>query len=83
MSQRDTTISVVHCDAAHVKAKSYEAIDAEISKIGILFTKEILKAIYQSKSLLERLHVLKKKPTNDAEGTSLVSCGCDGSHHWL
>ena len=47
-------------DAAHIEAKVYEEIgDLEI-RISIEFTVEILKAVYQYESLLNKLRSLKK-----------------------
>jgi hypothetical protein len=47
-------------DAAHIEAKTYAQITNEELLIAIDFTKEILKAIYQYKILLEKLKSLKK-----------------------
>lgn len=49
-------------DAAHIEAKDYENISDEEVTVAILFTKEILKSLYQYTSLLGRLRSLKKKP---------------------
>ena len=48
-------------DAAHIEANTFEQIGKEELEISIDFTKEILKAVYQYESLLERLRSLKKQ----------------------
>ncbi|NMC21818.1 MAG: DUF4145 domain-containing protein, partial [Thermogutta sp.] len=49
-------------DAAHIEAKDYgEISDVEVT-VAIAFTKEILKALYQYSSLLDKLRSLKKQP---------------------
>ena len=50
-------------DAAHVESRAYEAVGPEEVETGILFTKEVLKATYQYKSLKEKLAALRKQPT--------------------
>ena len=47
-------------DAAHIEAKSYDAIEKEEMKVAIALTKEILKAVYQLDDLVKRLQALKK-----------------------
>lgn len=47
-------------DAAHIEAKTFEQIGKDELEISIEFTKEILKAVYQYESLLEKLRSLKK-----------------------
>lgn len=47
-------------DAAHIEAKTYDAIGKEELSIAIELTKEILKAVYQLDGLLVRLKALKK-----------------------
>lgn len=49
-------------DAAHVEAKSYNTIGVEESADSIELAKEILKARYQLKGLIERLQARKKSP---------------------
>ena len=49
-------------DAAHVEATAYNNVGQEEVEVGILFAKEVLKAVYQYKSLLTRLKSLKKAP---------------------
>jgi len=51
-------------DAAHIEAKSFEDIGQEELETAILFTKEILKSVYQYKSLLTKLRNLKQKGEN-------------------
>lgn len=47
-------------DAAHIVAKTYDAIEAEEVEVAIDLTKELLKAVYQYGSLVDRLRALKK-----------------------
>ena len=47
-------------DAAHVVLKDFDQIGSEELEVGILFTKELLKAVYQSSILADRLKALKK-----------------------
>jgi len=47
-------------DAAHVEAKQYDDISEEEVTVGIQFTKEILKSLYQYSTLLGKLRALKK-----------------------
>lgn len=47
-------------DAAHIEAKTYDVIGEEEVRVAIDLTKELLKAVYQYKSLLARLAGLKK-----------------------
>ena len=47
-------------DAAHIEAKTYNAIGKEELETAIDVTKEILKAVYQLDSLIERLRRHKK-----------------------
>lgn len=47
-------------DAAHIEAKTFEEIGQTEIEISIEFTKEILKAVYQYKGLLDKLNSLKK-----------------------
>lgn len=49
-------------DAAHIESRDFNDIGEDEIEIGIEFTKEILKAVYQYKHLLEKLRGLKKKP---------------------
>jgi hypothetical protein len=46
-------------DAAHIELKDFDAIGPEQVEVEILFTKELLKAVYQSSMLAERLENLK------------------------
>ncbi len=48
-------------DAAHIEANTFEQIGKDELEISIEFTKEILKAVYQYESLLEKLRSLKKE----------------------
>jgi hypothetical protein len=47
-------------DAAHINAKDYDKIGQEESKLAIELAKELLKAVYQYASLVDRLKALKK-----------------------
>ena len=47
-------------DAAHIEAKVYDSIGKEEVDLGLLLTKEILKAVYQLDDLVKRLQALKK-----------------------
>lgn len=49
-------------DAAHIEAKDYDKIGAEESELAIELSKELLKAVYQYTSLVQRLTALKKSP---------------------
>jgi Domain of unknown function (DUF4145) len=48
-------------DAAHVELKNFDKISHEEIEVGIEFTKEVLKAVYQHSILVNRLEALKKK----------------------
>ena len=47
-------------DAAHIESREYEKVGQEEVEIGIEFTKEVLKAVYQYSALLSKLRALKK-----------------------
>lgn len=47
-------------DAAHIEAKSYDAIGQEEAALAIELAKELLKAVYQYQSLVDKLRALKK-----------------------
>jgi Domain of unknown function (DUF4145) len=47
-------------DAAHVEAKAYDAIGSSEATVAIELAKELLKAVYQYSSLLDKLKALKK-----------------------
>jgi hypothetical protein len=49
-------------DAAHIESNTYNQIAQEEVEVGIEFTKEVLKAVYQYTALLSRLRALKKTP---------------------
>jgi hypothetical protein len=49
-------------DAAHVESEEYAKIGKDEAEVGIEFTKEVLKALYQYKAILDRLTALKKPP---------------------
>ena len=52
-------------DAAHIESNTFEEIGKNEVEISIEFTKEILKAVYQYESLLEKLRGLKKPKTEE------------------
>jgi hypothetical protein len=47
-------------DAAHIKALTYNEVGPEEVMLAIDVTKEVLKAVYQYGSLVDRLNALKK-----------------------
>jgi hypothetical protein len=47
-------------DAAHIELKDFDQIGQEEVEVGILLAKELLKAVYQSSMLADRLKALKK-----------------------
>jgi hypothetical protein len=49
-------------DAAHFESKAFNQVGEEEIEVGIIFTKEILKAVYQYENLLNKLKSLKKAP---------------------
>ena len=49
-------------DAAHLEAKVYDEVGKEEVEAAIDLCKEILKAVYQLSSLVQRLRSLKKPP---------------------
>jgi hypothetical protein len=53
-------------DAAHFESHAYDNVGKEEIETGIEFTKEVLKAVYQYKALLQRLQKLKKAPPSSA-----------------
>ena len=52
-------LKVLGNDAAHVIAKEYASIGREEAALSIEVAKEILKALYQHKGLVERLQKLR------------------------
>lgn len=50
-------------DAAHIELKHFDTIGQEEVRVGILFTKELLKAVYQSSQIADMLEALKKPVT--------------------
>ena len=48
-------------DAAHIESKAYDQIGAEEAELSIELGKEILKARYQLKGIVDRLKAKKKK----------------------
>lgn len=53
-------LKILGNDAAHIEAKEYAAIGKEEAEIAVEVAKEILKALYQHKSLIERMQKLKQ-----------------------
>ncbi len=51
-------------DAAHIEAQTFSEIGKEEIEVSLEFSKEILKAVYQYDSLLQRLKRLKDKTNN-------------------
>jgi hypothetical protein len=49
-------------DAAHIESQEYDKVGKDEVEVGIEFTKEVLKAVYQYSALLTRLRALKKAP---------------------
>jgi len=49
-------------EAAHIESREYDQLGKEEVEVGIEFTKEVLKAVYQYSALLARLRRLKKAP---------------------
>lgn len=49
-------------DAAHIESKEYDSVGREEVEVGIEFTKEVLKGVYQMSELLSRLRALKATP---------------------
>ncbi len=47
-------------DAAHIESQEYTKVGQEEVEVGIEFTKEVLKAVYQYSALLSKLRALKK-----------------------
>jgi hypothetical protein len=47
-------------DAAHIESQQFNRVGKEEVEVGIEFTKEVLKAVYQMSALLQRLRALKK-----------------------
>jgi hypothetical protein len=47
-------------DAAHIESQEYGKVGKEEVEVGIEFTKEVLKAVFQYTALLGRLRALKK-----------------------
>ncbi len=52
-------------DAAHIESNTFSEIGKKEVEISIEFTKEILKAVYQYESLLEKLRSLKKPEADE------------------
>ncbi len=50
-------------DAAHIESQAFNNVSNTEVEVGVEFTKEILKAVYQYEHLLTRFRLLKKKET--------------------
>jgi hypothetical protein len=49
-------------DAAHIESTVFNSIGREEVEVGVEFTKEVLKAVFQYSDLLARLRALKQNP---------------------
>lgn len=49
-------------DAAHIESQEFNAVGKEEVQIGVQFTKEVLKAVFQYSDLLVKLRSLKRTP---------------------
>lgn len=49
-------------DAAHIESQEFNAVGKEEVEVGIQFTKEVLKAVFQYADLLVKLRSLKRTP---------------------
>lgn len=49
-------------DAAHIEAKNYDSVGQNEAELAIELAKELLKAVYQYASLVDRLRGLRKAP---------------------
>jgi hypothetical protein len=49
-------------DAAHIESQEFNTVGKEEVEIGIQFTKEVLKAVFQYSDLLGKLRSLKRTP---------------------
>ncbi len=49
-------------DAAHVESQEFNQVGKDEVEVGIEFAKELLKAVYQYSTLLQKLRALKKGP---------------------
>ncbi len=63
LSEGMLVLKLLGNDAAHIVAKEFDQIGREEIEISIEFTKEILKATYQLKGLLNKLNSLRKENT--------------------
>ena len=55
-------------DGAHVELKTFDSVSEEEVTTGIEVTKELLRAVYQYESLIDKLKGLKRQPENDGVG---------------
>jgi hypothetical protein len=49
-------------DAAHIESREFDSVGQEEVEIGILFAKEVLKAVFQYSDLLAKLRGLRRTP---------------------
>lgn len=54
-------LRVLGNDAAHIEAKAYDEITETEASLALELAKELLKAVYQYKSLVDRMRALKKQ----------------------
>jgi hypothetical protein len=47
-------------DAAHIESQEFNSVGKEEAEIGIQFTKEVLKAVFQYSDLLAKLRSLRR-----------------------
>jgi hypothetical protein len=59
-------------DAAHIESQEYEKVGKEEVELAIEFTKEVLKAVYQYTSLLDKLRALKKTKSEDSSTSAMA-----------
>lgn len=57
-------------DAAHIESRQYEKVGKEEVELAVEFAKELLKAVYQYSSLLDKLRALKKSRIESGDTTS-------------
>jgi hypothetical protein len=47
-------------DAAHIESQNFNRVGKEEVEVGIMFAKEVLKAVYQYAALVQRLKALQR-----------------------
>lgn len=53
-------------DAAHIESQNFAKVGEEEVQVGIMFAKEVLKAVYQYAGLVGRMKALQKPPSGGA-----------------